>query len=68
MFGSRCVIERNFNNETTNNVFSKMNEIINHHAPEENPIFNSKAAHPIISFEQALKELSEISKNEINTN
>jgi hypothetical protein len=66
---SRCVIERIDNPHiNSDNIFSQMKNILDYHAPQEEPDYSFKSLHPMISLEQALKELLELSKNEANTN
>lgn len=65
MFIDGVHIESNFSSQAgLNDVFNKMSGILNHYAPQEEPKYDSKSLHPMISMEQALKELLAMSKNE----
>jgi len=68
MFIDGVHIESNFNSQAgLNDIFNNMKDILNHYAPQEEPKYDSKALHPMISMEQALKELLAMSKNETHS-
>jgi hypothetical protein len=51
------------------NIFSQISEILNHHDPQKEPDYFSRGLHPMISPDQAARELLEILKNPtINNN
>jgi hypothetical protein len=43
-----------------------MSYILHHHAPQKEPDYTSKGIHPMVSVEQAMRELAELLKNEAN--
>jgi len=43
-------------------MFSQMTEILNHHAPQKEPDYISGGLHPMISPDQAARELLELLK------
>lgn len=49
-----------------NNLFGQMKDILKTHAPEEELSYESKGLHPMVSVDQAAKELLELLKNEAN--
>ena len=54
-------IESNFQSQAgVNNLFSQMNDILNHHAPQKEPEYDTRGLHPMISVDQAAKELLEL--------
>jgi len=54
-------MEGNFQSQAgLNNLFSQMNDILNHHAPQKEPDYDIKGLHPMISVDQAAKELLEL--------
>ena len=56
-------IENNFQAQAgLTNLFSQMKEILNHHAPEEEPKYDSRGILPMVSVDQAAKELLELLK------
>jgi len=65
MFGNRVQIIRDTNTSLlSNNVFTDMKDILSHFEPETKPVEKSSPL-PLISVEQAIKELLEM-ENEIN--
>jgi hypothetical protein len=68
MFG-RYQIEGNYQPQAgLNEIFGKMNEILNIHAPEERKEYSPRGLHPMISPDQAARELLELLKGETNNN
>jgi hypothetical protein len=60
-------IERNSDSQSkVKGLFDQMKEILNHHAPEEEPKYDSRGILPMVSVDQAAKELLELFKNETN--
>ena len=58
---SGVYMEGNFQSQAgLNNLFSQMNDILNHHAPQKEPDYDIKGLHPMISVDQAAKELLEL--------
>jgi hypothetical protein len=56
-------MESNFQSQAgLTGVFSKMNEILNKYAPQEENKYSSKGIHPMISVNQAAQELLEMIK------
>jgi hypothetical protein len=62
MFG-RYHIEGNYEPQAQlNNIFGQMSDILNAHAPQKEPDYSSKGLHPMISVDQAAKELLDMLK------
>ncbi len=62
MFG-RYHIEGNYEpQEKLNNLFGQMSEILNAYAPQKEPDYSPKGLHPMISVDQAAKELLDMLK------
>jgi hypothetical protein len=58
MFGGRCQIERDPNLQNNiQNIFGQMSDILGHHAPQKEPDYDAKGLHPMVSVDQAAKEL-----------
>ncbi len=56
-------IESNFKSQAgLTDLFSQMKDILNHHAPEKEPDYSSGGIHPMVSVDQAAKELLELLK------
>lgn len=65
MFGERVQFEGNYEPQKgLNDMFSQMKDILNHHAPQKEPDYSSGGLHPMISVDQAAKELLELLKGE----
>jgi hypothetical protein len=63
MFGGRVQFEGNYEPQKgLNDMFSQMKDILNHHAPQKEPEYFSSGLHPMISVDQAAKELLEMLK------
>lgn len=63
MFGGRCQIERdNTIQKNIQNTFGQMSDILNQHAPQKEPDYDVKDLHPMISVDQAAKELLDMLK------
>jgi len=63
MFGGRCQIERDPSLQNNiQNIFGQMSDILNAHAPQKEPDYSSKGLHPMISVDQAAKELLDMLK------
>ena len=63
MFGERVQFEGNYEPQKgLNAMFSQMTEILNHHAPQKEPDYSSGGLHPMISPDQAARELLELLK------
>jgi hypothetical protein len=63
MFGGRCQIERDPSlQNNAQNLFGQMSEILSHHAPQKEPDYDVKGLHPMISVDQAAKELLDMLK------
>lgn len=66
MFGGRVQFEGNYEPQKgLNNLFSQMSEILNVHAPQKEPEYNYKGLHPMISPDQAARELLEMLKGQV---
>ena len=64
----RCHIERDSKQqEQIGQIFSQMKDILNYHAPQKEPDYMSGSILPMVSVDQAAKELLEVMKNEIDT-
>lgn len=60
----RYFIEGNYEPQAgLNNIFGQMKDILNHHAPEKEITYDAKGLHPMISVDQAAKELLELLKS-----
>jgi hypothetical protein len=58
MFGERCQIERDPSLQNNiQNVFGQISDILNHHAPQKEADYDVKGLHPMVSVDQAAKEL-----------
>jgi hypothetical protein len=65
MLLDRCQIERNYKPQAgLNEIFGKMENILDHYAPQKEPDYSSSSLHPMISVDQAAKELLEFLKKE----
>jgi hypothetical protein len=63
MFGGRVQFEGNYEPQKgLNDMFSQMKDILNHHAPQKEPEYISGGLHPMISVDQAARELLEMLK------
>jgi hypothetical protein len=63
----RYTIEGNYEPQAgLNQIFGQMSDILHHHAPQKEPDYTSKGIHPMVSVEQAMRELAELLKNEAN--
>jgi len=63
MFGGRVQFEGNYEPQKgLNDMFSQMTDILNHHAPQKEPDYISSGLHPMISPDQAARELLELLK------
>lgn len=66
MFGGRCQFDSNYEPQKgLNNMFSQISEILNTHAPQKEPESFSRGLHPMISPDQAARELLELLKDGI---
>jgi len=69
MFENRYSIEGNYEPQAgLNAIFDQMKDILDYRAPQKEPDYNSSSLHPMISVDQAAKELLELMKNEAHTN
>jgi hypothetical protein len=69
MLDGRYSIEGNYEPQAgLNDIFSQMGEILYHHSPEKEADYTPKGALPMVSVDQAAKELLEFLKNEANNN
>lgn len=59
----RYVIEGNYEPQAgLENIFGQMKDILHHHAPEKETTYDVKGLHPMISVDQAARELLELLK------
>jgi hypothetical protein len=69
MLENRYSIEGNYEPQAgLNQIFDKIQNILDYHAPQKEPDYSSSSLHPMISVDQAAKELLELMKNETNSN
>lgn len=60
----RYFIEGNYEPQAgLNNIFGQMKDILNIYAPEKEITYDAKGLHPMISVDQAARELLELLKN-----
>lgn len=63
MFGGRCQIERDPTlQNSVQNTFGQISDILNQYAPQNEPDYDVKGLHPMISVDQAAKELLDMLK------
>lgn len=63
MFGGRCQIERDPTlQNSVQNTFGQISDILNQYAPQKEPDYDVKGLHPMISVDQAAKELLDMLK------
>ena len=66
---NRYSIEGNYEPQAgLNQLFDKMTNILDYYAPQKEPDYISSSLHPMISVDQAAKELLELMKNEAHAN
>jgi hypothetical protein len=64
MFEQRYHIEGNYEPKAgLSDIFSQMNDILNHYAPQKEITYETIGIHPMVSVDQAAKELLELLKN-----
>lgn len=65
MFGGRVQFESNYEPQKgLNDMFSQMKDILNIHAPQREPDYAYKGLHPMISPDQAARELLEMIRSQ----
>jgi hypothetical protein len=64
MFDERCQIERDPSLQNNiQNVFGQISDILNQHAPQKELDYDARGLHPMVSVDQAAKELLDMLKS-----